>query len=119
MSTDDSDLPLTMGHLRAFAQGLTRRLRAGSAEVNAQAEKNGVRAELTATLDDMRREQIEKLRSDGCPESLVRMFEVSSVRLKVEQDQLVSGIGRFWRRAIRLQGACNLGLLEDRDRQDL
>ena len=45
--------------------------------------------------------------------------KLSSVRLKVEQDQLVSGIGRFWRRAIRLQGACNLGLLEDRDRQDL
>ena len=30
---------------------------------------------------------------------------LSSVRLKVEQDQLVSELGRFWRRAIGLQGA--------------
>lgn len=31
--------------------------------------------------------------------------QVSSVRLKVEQDQLVSGVGLFWPRAIGLQGA--------------
>ena len=32
-------------------------------------------------------------------------IRISSVRLKVEQDQLVSRIGRFWQRAIGLQGA--------------
>jgi len=78
MSQDDADLPLTMGHLRAFAQGLTRRLKAESAEANAQAEENRVRAELTATTDDMRAEQLAKLRDDGCPESLVRLFELMS-----------------------------------------
>jgi hypothetical protein len=78
ISTDDSDLPLTMGHLKAFAQGLTRRLKAESAKVNAQAEENRVRAELIATTDDMRGEQMQKLRGEDCPESLVHLFEVMS-----------------------------------------
>src|SRR5665213_1292425 len=34
------------------------------------------------------------------------MSVISSVRLKVEQDQLVSDIGRFWPRAIGLVGQC-------------
>jgi len=33
------------------------------------------------------------------------IFTNSSVRLKVEQDQLLSGVGLFWPRAIGLQGA--------------